>query len=74
MSNIIQIDVESILKAKAGKKADMKIRLYQMITRDEEFAGKRKTYKQYADELGVSEKTIKRYMAEMKEAYEDEGQ
>ena len=57
--------------AKAGKKADMKVRLYEMMTRDEEFAGKRKTYKQYADELGVSEKTIKRYMSEMKEAYDE---
>ena len=53
--------------AKSAKKADMKSRLYEAVNRDIEFNGKRKTYKQYADEFGVSEKTIKRYMAEWEE-------
>ena len=53
--------------AKVAKKADMKARLYEAVNRDIEFDGKRKTYKQYADEFGVSEKTIKRYMAEWDE-------
>ena len=53
--------------AKSAKKADMKVRLYDAVNRDIEFDGKRKTYKQYADEFGVSEKTIKRYMAEWDE-------
>ena len=50
--------------AKTAKKADMKARLYAAVARDIEFDGKRKTYKQYAEEFGYSEKTIKRYMAE----------
>ena len=45
----------------------MKARLYAAVDRDIEYDGKRKTYKQYADEFGVSEKTIKRYMAEWEE-------
>jgi len=45
----------------------MKARLYEAVNRDIEFDGKRKTYKQYADEFGVSEKTIKRYMSEWEE-------
>ena len=53
--------------AKVAKKADMKARLYDAVNRDIEFDGKRKTYKQYADEFGVSEKTIKRYMSEWEE-------
>ena len=53
--------------AKVAKKADMKVRLYDAVNRDIEFDGKRKTYKQYADEFGVSEKTIKRYMSEWEE-------
>ena len=53
--------------AKAARKIDNKSRLMELIGRDEEFAGKRKTYKEYADEMGVSEKTIKRYMNELKE-------
>jgi RecA-family ATPase len=51
----------------AARKADMKSRLYEAVNRDIEFDGKRKTYKQYADEFGVSEKTIKRYMSEWEE-------
>jgi hypothetical protein len=53
--------------AKSARKIDNKSRLMELIGRDEEFAGKRKTYKEYADEMGVSEKTIKRYMNELKE-------
>ena len=53
--------------AKKAKKVDMKARLMEMIGRDEEFSGRRKTYKEYAEEMGVSEKTIKRYMSEMKD-------
>ena len=53
--------------AKVAKKADMKARLYDAVNRDIEFDGKRKTYKQYAEEFGVSEKTIKRYMSELEE-------
>ena len=45
----------------------MKARLYEAVNRDIELAGKRKTYKLYADEFGVSEKTIKRYMSEWEE-------
>ena len=53
--------------AKTAKKADMKAKLYEAVNRDIDFDGKRKTYKQYADEFGVSEKTIKRYMSEWEE-------
>ena len=53
--------------AKTAKKAEMKIRLYEAVNRDIEVTGKRKTYKEYAEEFGVSEKTIKRYMSEWEE-------
>ena len=53
--------------AKTARKADMKAKLYEAVNRDIEFDGKRKTYKQYADEFGLSEKTIKRYMSEFEE-------
>ena len=53
--------------AKAAKKANMKERLLDAITRDEEFDGKRKTNKQYADEFGLSERTIIRYIRELEE-------
>ena len=52
--------------AKAARKVDNKTRLLELIGRDEEL-GHRKTYKQYADEMGVSERTIKRYMSEFDE-------
>ena len=51
--------------AKAARKADMKTRLFDAMTRDEEFSGKRKTQKQYAEELGISPRTVMRYMSEM---------
>ena len=44
--------------------------ILELIARDEEFAGHRKTYKEYADEMGVSEKTIKRYMSELKDTFD----
>jgi DNA mismatch repair protein MutS2 len=53
--------------AKKARKIDMKSKLMELIGRDEDFDGRRKTYKEYADEMGVSEKTIKRYMSELKE-------
>ena len=40
--------------------------LAEAISRDEEIAGKRKTYKLYAEEFGVSERTIKNYMRELR--------
>ena len=51
----------------AGKKADIKSRLVDAINRDEEVAGRRKTQKQYADEFGVSERTIRTYIRELEE-------
>ena len=51
--------------AKKARKADKKAQLMEAIQRDEEFAGKRKTYKEYANELDVSEKTVGRYMNEL---------
>ena len=53
--------------ARKARKVDNKIRLMELINRDEEYSGSRKTYKEYADEMGVSEKTIKRYMKELSE-------
>ena len=51
--------------AKTARKNDMKAKLYEAIRRDEEFDGKRKTCQQYADEFGVSKRTILRYMKEL---------
>ena len=51
----------------AGKKASTKERLMDAIYRDEEIAGKRKTQKEYADEFGVSERTIRTYLRELEE-------
>jgi len=53
--------------AKKARKIDNKARLLELIGRDEEFDGHRKTYREYAEEMGLSEKTIKRYMNELKE-------
>ena len=50
-----------------AKKESMKERLADAIYRDEEFDGKRKTNKQYADEFGLSERTIIRYIRELGE-------
>ena len=52
---------------KTARKIDNKARLMELIGRDEEYAGRRKTYQEYADEMNVSVKTIKRYMSELKE-------
>ena len=51
----------------AGKKADIKFRLADAINRDEEIAGKRKTQRQYAEEFGISERTIRTYIRELEE-------
>ena len=51
----------------AVKKANIKERLYDAINRDEEVGGKRKTQKEYAEEFGVSERTIRTYLREMEE-------
>ena len=53
--------------AKKARKVDNKEKLIEMINRDEEFAGKRKTYQEYADELGVTKRTVLRYMSELEE-------
>jgi predicted transcriptional regulator YheO len=57
--------------AKKAKKTDMKGTLMDAISRDEEFSGKRKTYKEYADELGISERTVMRYLGEIRREYGD---
>ena len=57
--------------AKKAKKTDMKGTLMDAINRDEEFSGKRKTYKEYADELGISERTVMRYLGEIRREYGD---
>lgn len=41
--------------------------LANAIQRDEEFAGKRKTQKEYAEEFGVSERTIRSYIRQLEE-------
>ena len=54
--------------AKASKKASMKERLLDAINRDEELTGKRKTQKEYADEFGISERTIRSYLREFEDS------
>ena len=51
--------------AKKARKVDNKEKLIELINRDEDFAGKRKTYQEYADELGVTKRTVIRYMSEL---------
>ena len=53
--------------SKKVKKAANKADLAEAIYRDEEFAGKRKTQKEYADEFGVSDRTIRGWMRELEE-------
>jgi len=53
--------------SKASRKASMKERLIDAINRDEEFDGKRRTQKEYADEFGVTERTIRTYLKELEE-------
>ena len=53
--------------AKKARKVDNKARLMELVRRDEEFNGKRKTYQEYADEMGVAKRTIIRYMGELSE-------
>jgi len=52
---------------RASKKASMKERLIEAINRDEEISGKRKTQKEYADEFGISERTVRSYLRELEE-------
>ena len=56
----------------AAKKANIKERLIVAIDRDEEIAGKRKTQKEYAEEFGVTERTIRTYLREMEPDLEPE--
>lgn len=51
--------------AKTARKATMKEKLINAIERDEEFGGKRKTQKEYAEEFGVTERTIRTYLKEL---------
>ena len=51
--------------AKKAKKAASKSDLADAIARDEEFSGKRKTQKQYAEEFGVSDRTIRGWIREL---------
>lgn len=53
--------------AKKAKKADSMADLARAIERDEEIAGKRKTQKQYAEEFGVTERTIRGWIRELEE-------
>jgi len=53
--------------AKKAQKQNTKERLFEAINRDEEIAGKRKTQKEYADEFGVTERTIRTYLKELEE-------
>ena len=53
--------------AKSAKKQDLKMKLFDAINRDEEFDGKRKTNRLYAEEFGVSERTIIRYIRELED-------
>jgi len=46
---------------------NIKERLVDAINRDIEFSGKRKTQKEYADEFGVSDRTIRTYLRELEE-------
>jgi len=52
------------LTKKANKVSNIQ-KLADAIARDEEFSGKRKTAVQYADEFGLNEKTIRRYMKQI---------
>ena len=45
-------------------KETMKTRLARLIEADDEF-GRRRTYAQYADDLGITERTVIRYMKEL---------
>ena len=53
--------------SKTAKKASMIERLTDAINRDEELTGKRKTQKEYADEFGISERTVRRYLQEIED-------
>ena len=60
-------DLEKLTKDKARILVLNKADLADAINRDEEFAGKRKTQKEYAEEFGVSDRTIRGWMRELEE-------
>ena len=51
--------------AKTARKANNKARLADAIERDIEFDGKPKTQREYAEEFGVTERTIRGWMKEI---------
>ena len=51
--------------AKAVRKTDMKQKLKEAVERDREFSGVIKTQKEYAEEFGVSVRTIRTYLREL---------
>ena len=53
--------------AKKVKKAVNKSDLAEAIMRDEEFSGRRKTQKEYAEEFGVTDRTIRGWIRELEE-------
>ena len=53
--------------SKKIRKASNKADLAEAISRDEEFSGRRKTQKEYAEEFGVSDRTIRGWMRELEE-------
>ncbi len=63
MKNFFMAAIMTWLLAVPVQQAEAQTKLWGDI----EYDGKRKTYKQYAEEFGVSEKTIKRYMSEWEE-------
>lgn len=48
------------------QKANMKDKLIELMRQDDEF-GRRRTQAQYAEDLGVTERTIRKYMKELEE-------
>jgi hypothetical protein len=50
-----------------AKKDSAKSRLFELIQADEELTGKRRTQAQYAEDLGIAERTVRRYLREMEE-------
>ena len=52
--------------AKKARKLTNIDKLAEAIRRDEEFSGRPKTQKQYAEEFGVTERTIRQWMSQLK--------
>ena len=53
--------------AKTARKANNKARLVDAIERDIEFDGRQKTQREYAEEFGVTERTIRGWMKEIED-------